>query len=131
MTHLPDPLADLLAQLAAEDFCYLTTTGRVSGKPHEIEIWFGIQQKTLYMLSGNRENSDWVRNIRAQPAVTVRIGKYHFRGVGRTVEVEAATPEDQMVRKLLADKYDEREADGSPDEWARTSLPMAVDLELG
>ena len=27
---------------AAEQYCYLTTTGRVSGRPHEIEIWFAV-----------------------------------------------------------------------------------------
>ena len=25
---------------AGEQFCYLTTTGRVTGRPHEVEIWF-------------------------------------------------------------------------------------------
>ena len=28
------------AELAALDFCYVTTTGRTTGKPHRIEIWF-------------------------------------------------------------------------------------------
>jgi hypothetical protein len=31
-----------LEGLAEEDYCYLTTTGRVSGEPREIEIWFGL-----------------------------------------------------------------------------------------
>ncbi len=33
------PLSD--AQLAERNG-YLTTTGRVSGRSHEIEIWFGV-----------------------------------------------------------------------------------------
>ena len=28
---------------AEEDFCYFTTVGRVTGRPHEIEIWFAIK----------------------------------------------------------------------------------------
>jgi hypothetical protein len=32
---------------------------------------------------------------------------------------------------MLADKYKEREADGSLSEWARTALPVAIDLEEG
>ena len=36
-TSMPD-----LRALADEDFCYLTTTGRVTGRPHEIEIWFSL-----------------------------------------------------------------------------------------
>ena len=34
----PDPA------LAGETYCYLTTTGRVTGKPHTIEIWFALEQ---------------------------------------------------------------------------------------
>ncbi len=31
---MPDP-----RELDAEQFCYLTTIGRVTGRPHEIENW--------------------------------------------------------------------------------------------
>ena len=40
-----------LQQFADDDFCYLTTTGRVTGQPHTIEIWFAVGGRTLYMLS--------------------------------------------------------------------------------
>ena len=35
------------AELAAEQFCYLTTTGRTSGEPRTIEIWFGTRHSAL------------------------------------------------------------------------------------
>jgi deazaflavin-dependent oxidoreductase (nitroreductase family) len=58
-----------------ESFCYLTTTGRVSGNPHTIEIWFATpDRRTLYLLSGGGDKADWVRNVRANGTVTVRIG---------------------------------------------------------
>ena len=47
-----------LKDLAGEEFCYLTTMGRRSRRPHEIEIWFGIRNNILYLLSGGREN--WI-----------------------------------------------------------------------
>ena len=56
-------------------FCYLTTTGRVSGRPHTIEIWFALQDRTLYLLSGGVDRSDWVRNLIRHPAGTVRLGR--------------------------------------------------------
>ena len=31
----------------------MTTIGRRSGKPHEIEIWFGVIDDTMYLISGN------------------------------------------------------------------------------
>ena len=45
-------LGRVFERLGSEDFCYLTTTGRTSGKPHEIEIWFALRDGTLYLLSG-------------------------------------------------------------------------------
>ena len=113
-----------LRDLAQEDFCYLTTTGRVTGKPHTIEIWFGLEGSTLYMLSGGRNGSDWVKNIRRQPEVTVRIGNHYFRGSGRVVE---DPEEDALARRLLVDKY---RRGGDLSRWGRTALPVAVDLEI-
>ena len=42
--------------LADEDYCYVTTIGRRSGRPREIEIWFGLDGDTVYMLSGGRDH---------------------------------------------------------------------------
>lgn len=112
--------------LAKEEFCYLTTTGRVTGRPHEIEIWFGLRGSTVYMLSGSH-TSDWVKNLLKDPAVTVRIGKQTFPGSARLVQDKA---EDTMARFLVAEKYHELEDDQTLDEWARTALPVAVDLTL-
>jgi deazaflavin-dependent oxidoreductase (nitroreductase family) len=111
---------------AGEPFCYLTTRGRRTGNPHEIEIWFGAANGRLYMLSGGGRRADWVRNLEAAPEVTVRIGEEARPGRARLV---VDPDEDALARRLLADKYDEKEADGSLDEWARTALPVAVELE--
>jgi deazaflavin-dependent oxidoreductase (nitroreductase family) len=116
----------LPAGLAGEEYCYLTTTGRVSGRPHEIEIWFGLRGHTLYLLSGGGERSDWVKNLRAQPAVRVRIAQHNFAAMARIV---SEAEEDRLARELLADKYQEREEDQSLSEWARTALPVALELE--
>jgi hypothetical protein len=66
--------------LADEDYCYLTTTGRVSGEPREIEIWFGLYGRTLYMLSGGRDRSNWVKNLIREPRVRVRIADRTWEG---------------------------------------------------
>ena len=112
-----------LNTLANQDFCYLTTVGRVTGRLHEIEIWFAIQGETLYMLSGGRDRSDWVKNLRRNPEVTVRINDEHFEGRARGIESEA---EDELARGLLVEKYDR--VPGTLTHWRRTALPVAVDL---
>ncbi len=114
-----------LQSLAAEEFCYLTTVGRVSGKPHEIEIWFGLNDRSLYMLSGGRDRSDWLKNVRRGPEVTVQIAGEDFEGRARVVE---GAEEDALARRLLVEKYERRP--GSLANWGRTALPVAVDLVL-
>jgi deazaflavin-dependent oxidoreductase (nitroreductase family) len=111
-------------RLADEDFCYLTTTGRSSGRPREIEIWFALRGATLYMLSGGRDQSQWVRNIQRDPAVAVRLAGARFAGTARILP---AGEEDRLARRLLVEKYRERD-DSDLDEWGRTALPVAVDL---
>ena len=74
--------------LAALSFCYVTTTGRRSGRPHRIEIWFAAapDSDTIYLLAGGRDRSDWVRNLAARPECTVEIGADSYRGTARLVE---------------------------------------------
>ena len=114
-----------LGALAGEDFCYLTTTGRVTGRLHTIEIWFAIDGPTLYMLSGGRARSDWVKNLQRAPEVMVRIADERFEGRARVVE---AGDEDELARSLLIEKYES--TPGSLSNWRRTALPVAVDLAV-
>jgi hypothetical protein len=37
---------------AEQHFLYLTTIGRVSGQPHEIEIWFILDDEKFYLFAG-------------------------------------------------------------------------------
>src|SRR6476469_6092348 len=83
-------------------FCYLTTRGRKSGRPHRIEIWFAAHDGMLYLMAGGRDSADWVRNLRADPAVQLEIDGVTHTGRARTVEGEPVEP---LVRQLLAGKY--------------------------
>ena len=87
-----------LESLAGEDFCYLTTIGRVSGRPHTIEIWFALNGYTLYMLSGGMGRSDWVKNALRLPDVMVRMKDRVIAGKARLVK---DAEEDALARRLL------------------------------
>ncbi len=115
----------LQGELQNEDFCYLTTAGRVTGRPHTIEIWFAIEGHTLYMLSDARESADWVKNLERTPQVTVCIANESFEGQARVVE---NAEEDELARRLIVAKYER--TPGSLSNWRRTALPVAVDLEV-
>ena len=110
---------------AAAAFCYLTTTGRRTGQPHTIEIWFAAQGQTMYLMSGGREKADWVRNIQADGQVTVRVGNQSWPGVARVLEAD--TDEDALTRRLLLGKYEPAGSD-ELESWGRSALPVAIDL---
>ena len=118
-------LEKLLSQLSKEDYCYLTTTGRKSGLPREIEIWFGINGNSLYLLSGGGDQSQWVKNLLANPNVTVRIAKHNFNGVARIVSEEK---EETTARHMLAGKYQEWKEGKPLSDWGRTALVVGIEL---
>jgi len=91
-----------LTKNADEDCCDLTTIGRRSGRPHEIEIWFGVIDDTMYLISGNGPTADWYRNALANPAVTVRLAGETSPGVARDV---TNPDERRRVGDLMGAKY--------------------------
>ncbi len=121
-----EDLLILVSQLAKEDFCYVTTTGRVTGNPHEIEIWFVAQETSIYLLSGGGDKSDWVKNLLKDPNVTLRIAKHTFIGSAHLATNQA---EDSPIRYLMAEKYQEWEDGRTLSEWARTALVVEIELK--
>ena len=110
---------------------YLTTAGRVTGRAHEIEIWFAVEPesagRTIYLLAGGRERSDWVKNVGRNPAAQFRAGGTTYRGSARIVGPD--DPVDGRSREVVATKYGERSAAGDLSSWARTSLPVVIELD--
>lgn len=94
--------AEWLAELGEVENCYLTTKGRRTGRPHEIEIWFGSVDATVYLISGNGPTADWYRNLVADPNVTIRIDGAARRGIARVVTDPA---ERELVGDLMGAKY--------------------------
>ena len=114
------------ASLNAEQFCYLETIGRVTGRPHTVEMWYAAEGRTLYLLSGGGDRADWVRNLRRHPEVRVRIATTTLRAAA---EIVANPAEEARVRWLLAAKYYGWRGGSLPNEWARRALPVALRLD--
>jgi len=114
---------ELLTAHAGDSVCHLQTTGRSSGRPRTIEIWFATDGERIYLLAGGRDRAHWVRNLRADPSVRVRIGGRTLNGRAQVIEdEERATP----ARRLLAAKY-QRWSEGLPlSRWAAGSLPVEI-----
>jgi hypothetical protein len=81
---------------------------------------------SVYLLSGGRERSDWVRNLRVDPRVTVRFDSGAARqwiGVAREV---TDPDEDALARRMLLEK-DEPGYAGDLTGWGRRALLVAID----
>jgi deazaflavin-dependent oxidoreductase (nitroreductase family) len=72
--------------MSAERFLYLTTTGRISGLPRTIEIWFVERAGHYYIVAERRQAAQWVKNIERNSAVRFRVGTRDDHG-----EASAAT----------------------------------------
>jgi len=111
--------------LAALDVFDLETVGRRSGEPRVTEIWFAGTGERLYLLAGGREEAHWVRNLQSNPSVRLHFGERTFRG--RAMVIEGA-PDEDLARRLLGAKYQGWHEGSRLSAWARTSLPVAIDV---
>lgn len=114
-------------EMPGDDYCYVKTRGRVTGRSHEIEIWYALDGDTLYVLSGGGSRSDWVKNLAKTPECVVRIG-VDGPELGATARVlETGSTESIRARHLLFDKYATRYS-GDLSDWRDSALAVAFDL---
>ncbi|MEL6982915.1 MAG: nitroreductase/quinone reductase family protein [Actinomycetota bacterium] len=74
----------------------ITTTGRRSGQPRRIEIWF-LNIEGRVFITGTPGRRDWMANLAADPRFT-----FHLKeSVTADLEAEARTVEDEPTRRLV------------------------------
>ncbi|HEV2177076.1 MAG TPA: nitroreductase family deazaflavin-dependent oxidoreductase [Terriglobia bacterium] len=86
-------------------FLYLTTTGRKSGLPREIEIWFVEHEGQYYILAEHFHRAHWVRNIERNPRVRVRVDGRERGATARVLDPERDREAWQRVQELAREKY--------------------------
>lgn len=99
-------------------YLYLTTIGRVSGKPREIEIWFVESGSKLYILAEHFHDTQWVRNILRNPNVRVRLRDQEFQAHARVLDSQRDREDWRTAQQLARDKYG----------WGE-GLPVEITLE--
>jgi deazaflavin-dependent oxidoreductase (nitroreductase family) len=82
--------------------CDVTTIGRRTGAPHEVEIWFGVVDGAMALISGNGPTADWYRNIEADPRVRVRTAGEDHDGAARVV---TDADERRRIGDVMGAKY--------------------------
>jgi deazaflavin-dependent oxidoreductase (nitroreductase family) len=74
----------------------LTTTGRKSGQPRytTLEYWQELASGEIWIMAGWAGNTDWFKNVLANPFVGVQVGKRHFQARARRLS------DEEVVRYL-------------------------------
>ncbi|MFP8874926.1 MAG: nitroreductase/quinone reductase family protein [Myxococcota bacterium] len=78
--------------------CRLTATGRRSGQPRSVTIWFVLEEGMLF-LAGGAEVPHWCRNLDTQPSAEAVIG--HTRLRLRAKVLEEGDPAEAVRRRFL------------------------------
>ena len=86
-------------------YLYLTTTGRRSGRPRRIEIWFTRHEGRYYLVAEHGLKAQWVQNLLTEPAVRARVGRRSFRGRARVVDARSERDLVTAIRARSESKY--------------------------
>lgn len=86
-------------------YLYLTTIGRRSGLPRQIEIWFTRHAGHYYLVAEHGLKAHWVCNLLAEPAVQARIGDRSFRARARVVDARSERDLVATIRERSEAKY--------------------------
>jgi len=84
---------------------YLTTKGRTTGLPREIEIWFVSANGKLYILAEHFHKAHWVQNIAREPRVRIRLSAQEFEAHARALDPQGDAATWQLAQKLAREKY--------------------------
>ena len=73
-----------------QEYLYLTTRGRKTGRAHQIEIWFTRRGRSYYLVAEHGLRAHWVQNLLVEPRVRWRVGTANLVGRARVVRAETA-----------------------------------------
>ena len=87
------------------EFLYLTTTGRLSRQPREIEIWFTRHEGRYYLIAEHGDKANWVQNLRANPRVHIRVAGSSIEARARAMDVKVEPALRRQIQALSEKKY--------------------------
>ncbi len=86
-------------------FLYLTTTGRRSGLPRKIEIWFTQREGRFYILAEHGHKAQWVQNLQADAHAMWTVEKMEYRGRARILHLATEPDLCRAIQDLSRQKY--------------------------
>lgn len=108
--------------LRKEKLIYLTTTGRRTGRPHTVEIWFAYADGRIF-LSHEGKHTDWMKNIRHKARVHARIGPLDFEARAAVVK---ESKDLELGKTSLYEKYYGPATRAKIDDWFELSTILEL-----
>jgi hypothetical protein len=73
--------------------------------PREIEIWFVVYCDHFYLFAETREAAAWIKNVRRNPEILVRIGDRQIGATARVLDRETDRELWDQVAAIADCKY--------------------------
>ena len=127
-----------------EGFAVLTTTGRKSGAPRSQSVRAIRHGDRIVVVAMMGEKAQWLKNVRANPNVTLRLHAGTFKGVAHqaTVGAETEWASETYVGTIVPNDYldyaayfwgvpTRRKIKAAHEKWFASGLPVIIDVSTG
>ena len=84
--------------LAPRAFALLETVGRRTGQPRQTPVGNGLAGNTFWLVAVHGSQADYVRNIRAEPAVRVKVAGRWRTGTATILPDDDAAARSRQLR---------------------------------
>ena len=86
--------SELERALRSAEELELITTGRSTGQPHSVQVWFAYHGGAIWLRTDR--TADWLRNLEREPRCRIRVG-----GFERSATREPVSDESAALRQLV------------------------------
>jgi deazaflavin-dependent oxidoreductase (nitroreductase family) len=116
---------ELEGALATAEELELITTGRRTGKPHAVTVWFAYHDGSVWLRTDR--DADWLRNLERDPRCRIRVA-----GIERGARREPVADESAALRRLV-DVWRAKYGQEWVADWyvERGRVPVRLVLESG
>ena len=95
---MPSPKDALKDRLSKSSEITITVTGRKSGRPVSIPVWFVSEDDKLYLVPVKGSDTQWYKNVLKNPSIRVKAG-------GAEAELKATPVTDPKQVTSVVEKF--------------------------
>ena len=100
----------------------ITVTGRTSGRPISLPIWFALDGNKLYLIPVKGSETEWYKNLRKQTSIQLSAS-------GKTFTTSAHILADEAQLDKVLEKFRDKYGRNVKSYYPRYDVAVAVPLE--